>query len=87
MRPHAGCFHTKTTTRFTCNGIANAVALPIAAKLKAISENERLNKLLILESIQGIQAGTNPRVLQQILTTYLPEKKREAALVEERKAA
>ena len=67
--------------------IANAVALPIAAKLKAISENERLNKLLILESIQGIQAGTNPRVLQQILTTYLPEKKREAALVEERKAA
>lgn len=60
--------------------IANAIALPIAAKLKAISEDERLNKLLILESVAGIQEGVNPRVLQQILTTYLPESKREAAL-------
>lgn len=60
--------------------IANAIALPIAAKLKSISEHERLNKLLILESIGGIQDGVNPRVLQQILTTYLPESKREAAL-------
>jgi len=60
--------------------IANAIALPIAAKLKAISQDERLNKLLILESIAGIQEGVNPRILQQILTTYLPESKREAAL-------
>lgn len=60
--------------------IANAVALPIAAKLKAISNDEKLNKQLILESISGIQEGVNPRVLQQILTTYLPESKREAAL-------
>ena len=60
--------------------IANAIALPIAAKLKAISEHERLNKLLILESVAGIQEGVNPRVLQQILTTYLPESKRKAAL-------
>ena len=60
--------------------IANAIALPIAAKLKAVSSNERLNKLLILESISGIQEGTNPRVLQQLLTTYLPEKQREAML-------
>ena len=60
--------------------IANAIALPIAAKLRAISETERLNKLLVLESIKAIQEGTNPRVLKQMLTTYLPEKKREAAL-------
>ncbi len=60
--------------------IANAIALPIAAKLKAVSSEERLNKLLILESISGIQEGTNPRVLQQLLTTYLPEKQREAML-------
>lgn len=59
--------------------IANAIALPIAAKLKAISANERLNKLLILESIAGIQDGMNPRVLQQLLVAYLPENKREAA--------
>lgn len=60
--------------------IANAIALPIAAKLKAISNTERLNKLLILESVAGIQEGVNPRVLGQLLTTYLPESKREAVL-------
>ena len=60
--------------------IANAIALPIAAKLKAISANEKLNKLLILESIDAIQQGTNPRVLQQILNTYLPENQREVAM-------
>lgn len=64
--------------------IANAIALPIAAKLKAISADDRLNKLLVLESISGIQEGINPRVLQQLLTTYLPESKREAALSAEK---
>ncbi len=60
--------------------IANAICIPIAEKLTAISADERLNKLLILESIAGIQEGTNPRVLQQLLTTFLPENKREAIL-------
>ncbi len=58
--------------------IANAIALPMAAKLKAISADERLNKLLILESVSGIQEGINPRVLKQLLTAYLPENKRES---------
>jgi len=58
--------------------IANAIALPIAAKLKAISADERLNKLLILESVSGIQEGINPRVLKQLLIAYLPESKRES---------
>lgn len=57
--------------------IANAVALPIADKLKAISDEEKLNKNLILESISAIQAGTNPRVVEQLLLTFLPESKRE----------
>ncbi len=60
--------------------IANAIALPLAAKLKAISSDERLNKLLVLESVSGIQEGINPRVLQQLLTAYLPENKREVAV-------
>lgn len=58
--------------------IANAVALPIADKLKAISDEEKLNKSLILESISAIQAGTNPRVVEQLLLTFLPESKRES---------
>ena len=66
--------------------IANAVAGPIAAKLKSIRDAERLNKQLILESISGIQEGLNPRVLQQLLTTYLPENRREAVMAGKAKA-
>lgn len=56
--------------------IANAIALPIADKLKKISTEEKLNKNLILESISSIQAGINPKVVEQILLTFLPESKR-----------
>ena len=31
---------------------------------------------LILETISGIQEGMNPKVLEQMLSTYLPPKKR-----------
>lgn len=57
--------------------IANAIALPIADKLSLRNKEERLNKILILESISGIQEGINPRVLEQMLFTFLPESKRE----------
>lgn len=57
--------------------IANAFALPVAEKLKLRSNEEKLNKALILESISGIQEGVNPRVLEQLLSTFLPESKRE----------
>lgn len=56
--------------------IANAFAIPIAEKLKFRSNEEKLNKTLILESISGIQEGLNPRVLEQLLMTYLPESQR-----------
>lgn len=56
--------------------IANAFAQPIADKLLLISATERLNKSLILESISAIQDGTNPRVMKQLLSAFLPESKR-----------
>ena len=56
--------------------IANAFAQPMADKLGRASELERTNKALILETIAGIQEGMNPRVLEQMLATYLPPKKR-----------
>jgi len=58
--------------------IANAFALPMSAKLASICNNERLNKTLILETVQSIQEGMNPRVLETLLKTYLPENKRSA---------
>lgn len=57
--------------------IANAFALPIAEKLKLILNDDRLNKMLILESVAAIQEGVNPRVLQQSLVAFLPENSRE----------
>jgi chemotaxis protein MotA len=58
--------------------VANAFALPIAEKLKLVSNEERLSKRLVLESISSIQAGTNPRVIEQLLLNYLPESRRQS---------
>jgi chemotaxis protein MotA len=58
--------------------IANAFAQPMADKLGRASELEQINKSLILETIAGIQEGMNPKVLEQMLGTYLPPKKRPA---------
>lgn len=59
--------------------IANAIATPIADKLSHRSNEERLNKHLILEAINGIQEGINPRVMEELLKTYLPPSQRESA--------
>lgn len=67
--------------------IANAIALPIAEKLKTISDAQRLNRMLVLESINGLQAGLNPRVLSQLLSTFLPEERRELVGSAKAKAA
>lgn len=56
--------------------IANAFAQPIADKLARASALERTNKSLIIETIAGIQEGMNPRVLEQLLSTYLPSSQR-----------
>ena len=58
--------------------IANAFALPIADKLAHRSQEERLNKGLILETISSIQEGLNPRVMEELLKTYLPTSQRDA---------
>jgi chemotaxis protein MotA len=56
--------------------IANAFATPMAEKLSRASALEKVNKLLITETISGIQEGMNPRVLEQLLGAYLPANKR-----------
>lgn len=56
--------------------VANAFAQPIADKLARSSQLEKTNKSLIMETIAGIQEGMNPRVLEQLLSTYLPSNKR-----------
>jgi len=56
--------------------IANVFAQPLADKLARASQLEKTNKYLILETISGIQEGMNPRVLEQLLSSFLPSGKR-----------
>lgn len=51
--------------------IATVFALPIADKLALRSNEERLTKSMILESISAIQEGLNPRMIEGLLSIYL----------------
>lgn len=56
--------------------IANMIAMPIADKLELRSEEERISKSLVIDALMGIQAGQNPRVIEETLKNYLPASKR-----------
>ena len=64
---------------------ANIFWLPMANKLKRVSDIEVHHRELLLEGILSIQAGANPRVIEQKLLTYLAPKER--AGIEKSKAA
>ena len=57
--------------------LANMVALPIADKLAVRSDEEKVRKSLIIDALLGIQAGQNPRIIENMLSTYLPRSKRQ----------
>ncbi len=54
--------------------MANMICTPCAEKLAYLSRQEMLAKEIVLKGILGIQAGENPRVIEQKLNTYLPPK-------------
>jgi chemotaxis protein MotA len=64
---------------------ANVFWLPISKKLKRVAEVELRRKDMLLEGIMAIQAGSNPRVIEQKLMAFLPAKER-AALENEQAA-
>ena len=55
---------------------ANVVFLPAGARLKQLSQEELHARSLIVEGILSIQAGDNPRVVQEKLVTFVPPKQR-----------
>ncbi|WP_067862601.1 flagellar motor protein PomA [Neptuniibacter marinus] len=59
--------------------LATMIALPMADKLNVRKDEEALNASLVIDGLLAIQAGQNPRVIEQMLRNYLPEKKRAAA--------
>jgi chemotaxis protein MotA len=55
---------------------ANLIYLPIASKLQRRGEEETLLRRIILEGILSIQAGDNPRILEEKLLAFLPPRLR-----------
>jgi chemotaxis protein MotA len=56
--------------------LATMFAIPLADKLALRSEEEGTVKKLIIDALLAIQSGQNPRVIESMLKTYLPESKR-----------
>ena len=52
--------------------VANLFCIPMAEKLGFISEHEMLVREIVVRGIMSIQAGDNPRVIEQKLVTFIP---------------
>jgi chemotaxis protein MotA len=59
-------------------GSANVIYYPIANKLKTLSAEELELRTMTLEGILAIQAGDNPRVVEDKLIAFLSPEEREA---------
>ena len=51
--------------------IANAWAMPFASKLKQVNKEEMLLKTVLIEGMLSIQAGENPRIIEEKLKSFL----------------
>jgi len=56
--------------------LANLAFLPMAAKLKIRSREEIQRKEIMVEGLLSIQAGENPRIIEEKLKAFLPPKLR-----------
>ncbi len=57
--------------------IANWIATPVADKLKVNNEQEIMLKSIMIEGLLSIQAGENPRVIEEKLKSFLAPSVRE----------
>ena len=60
--------------------LANWISIPIATKLRAINAREIMEKEVICEGILSIQAGENPRVIEEKLKSFLAPNVRDSVL-------
>lgn len=63
-------------TTFYGSMLANWIATPISTKLKGINDNEIMMKEVIVEGLLSIQAGENPRVIEEKLKSFLAPSRR-----------
>lgn len=57
-------------------GVANVVLLPVGNRLRALSAEEQVLREMTMEGVLAIQAGENPRIVQERLLTFVPPVKR-----------
>lgn len=65
-------------TTFYGSILANWICIPVATKLRSKNSNEVMVKELMVEGLLSIQAGENPRVIEEKLKSFLSPKRREA---------
>jgi chemotaxis protein MotA len=63
-------------------GAANVVFLPVAGRLRLLSEQEIEVRTLVLEGILSVQAGDNPRVVAERLKSFVPPAERDVERAE-----
>lgn len=57
--------------------LANWLCIPVSNKLKADNASEMMQKEVMIEGLLSIQAGENPRVIEEKLKSFLAPKDRE----------
>ena len=62
--------------------VANGIMLPFSNKLKRLSAEEVEYRAMLMEGVMSIQAGKNPRVVEETLVTFLAPSERESAAKE-----
>ena len=65
-------------TTFYGSVLANWICAPVATKLKANSGSEISMKEVMVEGLLSIQAGENPRVIEEKLKSFLSPERRDA---------
>lgn len=63
--------------------IANWICSPVAAKLKSKNDEEIMMKEVTVEGLLSIQAGENPRVIEEKLKSFLSPKQRSTSMTDE----
>jgi len=63
--------------------IDQVIATPLADKLNLKAQDEHRNMSLVITSVQNILKGQNPRVITEVLSTFLPPKQRDILMAEE----
>lgn len=62
---------TALVTTFYGSMLANWICIPVSAKLKSNSDAEVMLKEVMIEGLLSIQAGENPRVIEEKLKSFL----------------